>query len=108
MSLSPRNPDLDYVSPEREVYIGLWCLQAGATLFLSARLWAKLTRRHGLWWDDYILITTWVRRCGHALSSGLLADVRVDSPHGQRHHHHYAMGHRLCHPGLGCQDACSH
>ena len=62
MSLSLRNPDLDYVNPEKEVYIGLWCLQAGATLFLSARLWAKLTRRHGLWWDDYILLTTWVRR----------------------------------------------
>ena len=62
MSLSLRNPDLDYVNPEKEVYIGLWCLQAGATLFLSARLWAKLTRRHGLWWDDYILLLTWVRR----------------------------------------------
>lgn len=59
MSLSLRNPDLDYVNPEKEVYIGLWCLQAGATLFLSARLWAKLTRRHGLWWDDYILLITW-------------------------------------------------
>lgn len=67
MSLSLRNPDLDYVNPEKQVYIGLWCLQAGATLFLSARLWAKLTRRHGLWWDDYILLITWVRGLQHVM-----------------------------------------
>jgi hypothetical protein len=66
MGLSLRNPDLDYVSPAKQVYIGLWALQIGATAFLSARLGAKLTRRHGLWWDDYILITTWVRRHSNA------------------------------------------
>jgi hypothetical protein len=62
MGISARNPDLDYVRPDAQVYTGLWCLQAGATLFLSARLWTKLTRRHGVWWDDYILIATWVRK----------------------------------------------
>jgi hypothetical protein len=61
MGISARNPDLDYVRPDTEVYTGLWCLQAGATLFLAARLWTKITRRHGVWWDDYILIVTWVR-----------------------------------------------
>lgn len=62
MGLLARNPDLDYVHPETEVYTGLWCLHAGATAFLAARLWTKLTRRHGLWWDDYILIIAWVRK----------------------------------------------
>jgi hypothetical protein len=61
MGISARNPDLDYVRPDTEVYTGLWCLQAGATVFLAARLWTKITRRHGVWWDDYILIVTWVR-----------------------------------------------
>lgn len=65
MGILARNPDLDYVNPEKEVYTGLWCLQAGATVFLAARLWTKLTRRHGVWWDDYILITTWVREDRH-------------------------------------------
>ncbi|KAM0717850.1 hypothetical protein Q7P37_006182 [Cladosporium fusiforme] len=60
MGLLARNPDLDYIHPETEVYTGLWCLHAGATAFLAARLWTKLTRRHGLWWDDYILIITWL------------------------------------------------
>jgi hypothetical protein len=69
MGILARNPDLDYVRPDTQVYIGLWCLQAGATLFLAARLWTKLTRRHGMWWDDYILITTWVRRNYHFLAS---------------------------------------
>lgn len=61
MDILARNPDLDYVDPKTEVYTGLWCLHAGATIFLAARLWTKLTRRNGMWWDDYILITTWVR-----------------------------------------------
>jgi len=61
MGLSSRNPVLDYVHPENDVYAGLWCLWAGATLFLGARVWAKLSRRLGLWYDDHILIATWVR-----------------------------------------------
>jgi hypothetical protein len=83
MGLSLRNSDLDYVSPEKQVYIGLWCLQIGATAFLSARLWAKLTRRHGLWWDDYILMTTWVRRHWYAPAKEPSADYGAGGPHGQ-------------------------
>ncbi|KAI0600395.1 hypothetical protein F4775DRAFT_545642 [Biscogniauxia sp. FL1348] len=48
-----------FVSPEKEVNAGLWSLFAGATAFLGVRLWCKLTRRNGLWWDDYILILAW-------------------------------------------------
>jgi hypothetical protein len=82
MGISARNPDLDYVRPDREVYTGLWCLQAGATVFLAARLWTKLTRRHGVWWDDYILIVTWVREYNSVLASGSHADLyRVAGPY---------------------------
>lgn len=54
--------DLDhgYVNPEKELNAGLWTLFAGATVFLGLRIWIKLTRRHGLWYDDYILIISWV------------------------------------------------
>ncbi|KAI5924821.1 hypothetical protein F4810DRAFT_719032 [Camillea tinctor] len=48
-----------FVSPEKEVNAGLWSLFAGAAVFLGIRLWCKLTRRNGLWWDDYILILAW-------------------------------------------------
>ena len=48
-----------FVSPEKEVNAGIWSLFGGATVCLVLRLWCKL-RRQGLWWDDYILILSWV------------------------------------------------
>jgi hypothetical protein len=49
-----------YVDPAKELNAGLWTLFAGASAFLALRLWIKVTRRHGLWYDDYILIVSWV------------------------------------------------
>lgn len=50
----------NFVSPEIEVNTGLFTLLAGATVFLGFRVWCKLSRRHGLWYDDYVLIASWV------------------------------------------------
>lgn len=62
--LLPRNHDEEhphtYVNPEVPLNLGLWFLYAGATFFLALRVWIKVTRRHGLWWDDWILLVTWV------------------------------------------------
>lgn len=61
--LSPRGSfkdDVVLVDPTNEVNAGLWSLFATTTVFLAARLWCKITRRHGLWWDDYILIFSWL------------------------------------------------
>ena len=62
--LSPRNHDKlhphSYVNPEVPLNLGIWFLYAGATFFLALRVWIKLTRRHGMWWDDWILVVTWV------------------------------------------------
>lgn len=49
-----------YVDPAKELNAGLWTLFAGASAFLALRVWIKITRRHGLWYDDYILILSWV------------------------------------------------
>ncbi|EFQ91345.1 hypothetical protein CFE70_004877 [Pyrenophora teres f. teres 0-1] len=49
-----------YVDPSLELNLGLWSLFAGASVFLALRTWIKVTRRHGLWWDDYILLVAWV------------------------------------------------
>ncbi|KAH8722759.1 hypothetical protein GQ44DRAFT_711586 [Phaeosphaeriaceae sp. PMI808] len=49
-----------YVNPTVQLNAGLWSLFAGATAFLGLRIWIKLTRRHGLWWDDYILLLCWL------------------------------------------------
>jgi len=50
----------NYVDPTTQLNLGLWFLFAGATALLALRIWMKMTRRHGLWYDDYILITSWV------------------------------------------------
>ncbi|KFA54322.1 hypothetical protein S40293_04839 [Stachybotrys chartarum IBT 40293] len=42
------------------VNIAVWCLFGLATIFLSLRLFCKFRRHRGLWWDDYLLISSWV------------------------------------------------
>ncbi|KXJ86710.1 hypothetical protein Micbo1qcDRAFT_236774 [Microdochium bolleyi] len=49
-----------FVSPWTELNAGLWSLFAAATLFLAVRLWIKISRRFGLWYDDYILVVSWI------------------------------------------------
>lgn len=58
-ALSPRKEHY-YYDPARELYAGLWCLWSAATAFLALRVWVKVSRRHGLWYDDYLLILSWV------------------------------------------------
>ena len=42
-------------------YLGiLWFLVVAPTVFLGLRIFTKLYRRCGLWWDDHILIASWV------------------------------------------------
>ncbi|KAF1918404.1 hypothetical protein BDU57DRAFT_537963 [Ampelomyces quisqualis] len=48
-----------YIDPSLQLNAGLWTLFAGASLFLALRIWIKITRRRGLWYDDYILIASW-------------------------------------------------
>ncbi|KAF4978612.1 hypothetical protein FZEAL_5015 [Fusarium zealandicum] len=64
MYLTPRDDDdgpiHGFVNPYVELNAGLWSLFSGASIFLGLRLWVKLTRRHGTWYDDYILIVSWI------------------------------------------------
>src|SRR5581483_10206678 len=39
----------------------IWSLAALSGLFLGLRLFSKLWRHRALWWDDYVLIASWVR-----------------------------------------------
>ncbi|EFQ35169.1 hypothetical protein CGRA01v4_01313 [Colletotrichum graminicola] len=63
MIIEPREKNdqeaVRFVNPYLQLNVGLWSLFAGATIFLALRLWCKITRRHGLWYDDYILIVSW-------------------------------------------------
>ena len=38
----------------------VWLLASFAGVFLGLRLYCKLWRRRQLWWDDYLLIASWV------------------------------------------------
>lgn len=59
LALSTRK-EHNYYDPARELYAGLWSLFTAATVFLALRVWVKISRRHGLWYDDYLLILCWV------------------------------------------------
>lgn len=81
----PRDDDDDvvYYNPAGEIYTGLWILFAAATVFFGLRLWVKLTRRHGLWYDDYVLLFAYVSDpkmdASFCRLSGILADKRCFS-----------------------------
>ncbi len=39
----------------------VWVLFAMATIFLALRIYCKAKIARGMWWDDYVLILSWVR-----------------------------------------------
>ncbi len=39
-----------------------WSLLVFAGGFLGLRIYCKLIGHRGLWWDDWLLIASWVRR----------------------------------------------
>ncbi|KAK3997842.1 hypothetical protein QBC44DRAFT_376303 [Cladorrhinum sp. PSN332] len=55
-------PDL---GPSTAVII--WTLLATSSIFLTLRLYCKMWRSRGLWWDDYILIASWFCFLGMAI-----------------------------------------
>lgn len=55
-----RDTTNEFIDPTARVNGGIWTLFLAATAFLGLRLWCKIDRKHGLWWDDYILIASWV------------------------------------------------
>lgn len=50
-------------TPDRgpHIIVALSTLGALSGLFLALRIYCKLSRRRSLWWDDYVLIISWVR-----------------------------------------------
>ncbi len=43
----------------------IWTLFGAATVFLSLRVYCKVWRSRGIWWDDVVLVISWV--CTHVL-----------------------------------------
>jgi len=57
-------PIVDY-GPQLNITI--WFLTLFSTLFLGLRIYCKLWRSRSMWWDDYVLIASWVRATRAAL-----------------------------------------
>lgn len=38
----------------------VWTLTALSLVFLALRYFCKFRRHNGFWWDDYILLVSWV------------------------------------------------
>ncbi|KAH8760448.1 hypothetical protein F5883DRAFT_681000 [Diaporthe sp. PMI_573] len=51
----------------QEVDIALWMLTCIALLFLTLRLYCKSYRHKDLWWDDWILILSWILLLGNSI-----------------------------------------
>jgi hypothetical protein len=43
-----------------ELLASIWPLVFVATVFLCLRIYCRLLKRRSLWWDDYILLASWV------------------------------------------------
>jgi hypothetical protein len=54
----PRLPPSTDFGPQ--INFTLWLLTALSAAFLSLRVYCKFLRHRGLWWDDHLLIASWV------------------------------------------------
>lgn len=43
-----------------QINVTIWFLTALSASFLALRVYCKFLRHRGLWWDDYLLILSWV------------------------------------------------
>jgi len=64
--IAPRNHGPSHFKVQQNVDYGpqinftIWLLTALSAAFLALRVYCKFLRHRGLWWDDYILIASWV------------------------------------------------
>jgi hypothetical protein len=64
-------PDLPHNDFIKELNFTLWTLIVSSGGFLGLRIYCKLYRQRGLWWDDYVLISSYLV----LLVSGIFASV---------------------------------
>ncbi|KAI1499894.1 hypothetical protein F5X99DRAFT_388096 [Biscogniauxia marginata] len=64
----------------RKTNASIWALISLATIFLGLRGFCKFSRRKGLWWDDWILLPSWLA----LIASGILITINLDEVFGSR------------------------
>ena len=48
-----------------QILASIWSLAGVATVFLCLRIFCRMLKRRTLWWDDAILIASWVGPHSH-------------------------------------------
>ena len=83
----------------------IWLLTMLAAGFLGLRVYCKLIRHRGLWWDDHVLIVSWVREHLDVVEKASLPFLTQNlgrtcgsNSAGELQHH---AGLRQAHLGLG-------
>ena len=65
-AVSPRATTADdgqaHVDYGPQLNLVFWLLTSLSLIFLGLRLYCKIYRGRNLWWDDHLLIASWVRR----------------------------------------------
>ncbi|KAH8711984.1 hypothetical protein GQ44DRAFT_714051 [Phaeosphaeriaceae sp. PMI808] len=57
-----------------------WIVTILSAIFLGLRVYAKLSRHVGLWWDDYILIVSWVLVLNQSISTTVWVSYGYGKP----------------------------
>ncbi|OIW26285.1 hypothetical protein CONLIGDRAFT_468532 [Coniochaeta ligniaria NRRL 30616] len=69
---------LSLIKAGRQLNVVYWPLVAVSALFLSLRIFLKLRQRRPLWWDDYVLMISWLA----LLSSAVVFATAVNLGYG--------------------------
>jgi hypothetical protein len=54
------SPTISTMNLGPHINFTIWLLTALSAVFLALRVYCKFLRHRGLWWDDYVLIASWV------------------------------------------------
>ncbi len=54
--------NLPHDDKRRSTIVAIWLLTALSFVFLAARLLCKIGTRRRLWWDDHVIVASWVCR----------------------------------------------
>ncbi|KAK4451307.1 96ca82bc-67f3-4b3a-ab36-ffe7d8f40fbe [Podospora aff. communis PSN243] len=66
---SPSTEDLPHEDHGPTLNTVFWTLTSVSFLFMTLRLWCKYLRGRYLWWDDYVLIASWIALCVSAATT---------------------------------------
>lgn len=59
-----------------------WAMTGIAALFLATRLYVKFTTHRGMWWDDHMLLASWLMLVAFSASTTYATEVGLGKPMG--------------------------